>query len=169
MKNKSFQISTENNQDHDAIEDLYDNVFGVDRYRRSIYSLRKGKKIKNLCFVIKNTDVDVYACIRYWLIQIGLVKGLLLGPLAVRKDMQGYGLGSMLINHSIKIAKSRKYKFCFVSGEANYYPKFGFKKIDVKKLILPGYIDPKRLHIIFFKEGIENEMGNKPWHVISSN
>ena len=92
MKNKSFQISTENNQDHDAIEDLYDNVFGVDRYRRSIYSLRKGKKIKNLCFVIKNTDVDVYACIRYWLIQIGLVKGLLLGPLAVRKDMQGYGL-----------------------------------------------------------------------------
>ena len=169
MKKNEFEIFSENKNNIKSIESLYNNVFGEDRVQRNVYHLRTGRKVNELCFVIKNTDVDVYACIRYWLIQIGLVKGLLLGPLAVRKDMQGYGLGSMLINHSIKIAKSRKYKFCFVSGEADYYPKFGLKKIDVKKLILPGYIDPKRLHIIFFKEGIENEMGNKPWHVISSN
>ena len=169
MKKYDFQIFSENNSNIKSIESLYNDVFGNDRKQRSIYYLRTGKKINELCFVIKNSDIDIYACIRYWLINIGLVKGLLLGPLAVRKDMQGYGLGSMLINHSIKLAKEKKYKFCFVSGEANYYPKFGFKKINVEQLILPGYIDPKRLHIIFFEEGIKNEMGNKPWRVVSSN
>jgi len=52
---------------------------------------------------------------------------------------------------------------------SNYYPKFGFKRINQKNLILPGAIDPERLHIIFFEEGIENKMGDKPWTVKSSN
>ena len=96
-----------------------------------MYKLRTGKKIVDLCFVIKKSDIDIFACIRYWLIKIGFEKGLLLCPLAVRNDMQRHGLGSLLINHSLKIAKEKKFKFCFVSGESDYYPKFGFKRINI--------------------------------------
>ena len=118
--------------------------------------------------MIKNTDIDIFACIRYWFIKIGLVKGLLLGPLAVRNNMRGYGLGSILIKHSIKVANEKKYNFCFVSGEADLYPKFGFKKINDKDLILPGYIDPNRLHILYFKKSIEKEICKSPSIVMPS-
>ena len=168
MKNYDFKIFSENKYNLRPIENLYDSVFGKNRNERTVYNLRTGKKMGDLCFVIKKTDTNIFACIRYWLIEIGFEKGLLLGPLAVRKDMQRHGLGSMLIKHSLEIAKEKKFKFCFVSGESDYYPKFGFNRINQKNLILPGTIDPERLHIIFFEEGIENKMGDKPWTVKSS-
>jgi len=48
------------------------------------------------------------------------------------------------------------------------YPKFGFKKINDKDLILPGYIDPNRLHILYFKKSIEKKIGRSPWMVMPS-
>ena len=93
---------------------------------------------------------------------------MLLGPLAVRNNMRGFGLGSRLIKHSIKVANEKQFNFCFVSGEADLYPKFGFKKINDKDLILPGYIDPNRLHILYFKKSIEKEIGKSPWMVMPS-
>ncbi len=165
MKQPKFLICLETKKDNYLVEKLYDEVFGENRRDRTVYKFRTGEKVEDLCFVIKNTDTDIFACIRYWFIKIGLVKGLLLGPLAVRNNMRGYGLGSILIKHSIKVANEKKYNFCFVSGEADLYPKFGFKKINDKDLILPGYIDPNRLHILYFKKSIEKEMGKSPWIV----
>ena len=100
---------------------------------------------------------------------MGLQNGLLLGPLAVRNDFRGHGLGSMLISYSLQMAKDKNFNFCFVSGEEDYYPRFGFQKIASNKLILPGYIDPKRLHIIFFNNEIINKMGKYPWKVKPQN
>ena len=168
MKHLKFSICLETQKNNDFVEKLYDEVFGENRKDRTVYKFRTGEKVKDLCFVIKNTDTDIFACIRYWFIKIGLVNGLLLGPLAVRNNMRGYGLGSMLIKHSTKVANEKKFNFCFVSGEANLYPRFGFKKINDKDLILPGYIDPNRLYILYFKKLIEKEMGKPPWIVKSS-
>ena len=168
MKHPKFSICLEKKQYNDLVEKLYDEVFGENRKDRTVYKFRTGEKVEDLCFVITNTDKDIFACIRYWFIKIGLVKGLLLGPLAVRNNMRGFGFGSMLIKHSIKVANEKKFNFCFVSGEADLYPKFGFKKINYKDLILPGYIDPNRLHILYFKKSIEKEIGKSPWMVIPS-
>ena len=108
MKNSNFQIFPENINNKDAIDKLYDDVFGKDRKKRSVYNLRTGKKVSDLCFVIKKDGDDIYACIRFWLIRLGLQDGLLLGPLAVRNDLRGHGLGSKLINYSLKCAKLKK-------------------------------------------------------------
>ena len=40
--------------------------------------------------------------------------------------------------------------------------------INDKDLILPGYIDPNRLHILYFKKSIETEIGKSPWMVMPS-
>tara|TARA_Y100001968_G_scaffold66110_1_gene56984 strand:+ start:1133 stop:1642 length:510 start_codon:yes stop_codon:yes gene_type:complete len=169
LKNNNFKIFPEINIYQKSVEELYDKVFGRDRYSRTVYSLRSGKKITELCFIIKNDRDEILACIRFWLIKIGLQSGILLGPLAVKNDFRGHGLGSMLINHSLNKARLKNFNFCFVSGEEDYYPKFGFQKIASSKLILPGYIDPKRLHIIFFKKEIIDLMGAYPWKVIPQN
>ena len=165
MNDTNFQIVSENIKNKAAIENLYDDVFGKKRKDRTVYFLRTGKKINDLCFIIKKNTDDIYACIRFWHIKVGLQNGLLLGPLAVRNDFRGHGLGSMLISYSLQMAKVKNFNFCFVSGEEDYYPRFGFQKIESNKLILPGYIDPKRLHIIFFNSEIINKMGKYPWKV----
>ena len=56
MKNSNFQIFPENINNKDAIDKLYDDVFGKDRKKRSVYNLRTGKKVSDLCFVIKKDD-----------------------------------------------------------------------------------------------------------------
>ena len=169
MNDTNFQIFSENIKNKVAIENLYDDVFGKNRKDRTVYFLRTGKKINDLCFVIKKNTDYIYACIQFWQIKVGLQSGLLLGPLAVRNEFRGYGLGSMLIKHSLGMAKVKNFNFCFVSGEEDYYPRFGFQKIDANKLILPGYIDPKRLHIIFLNNKIVNKMGEYPWKIKPQN
>ena len=77
MKNSNFQIFSENINNKDAIDKLYDDVFGKDRKKRSVYHLRTGKKVSDLCFVIKKNENEIFACIRFWLIKIGLLDGLL--------------------------------------------------------------------------------------------
>ena len=67
MKNSNFQIFPENINNKDAIDKLYDDVFGKDRKKRSVYNLRTGKKVSDLCFVIKKDGNDIYACIRFGL------------------------------------------------------------------------------------------------------
>ena len=41
-------------------------------------------------------------------------------------------------------------------------------EINEKDLILPGYIDPNRLHILCLKKSIEKEFGKSPWMVMPS-
>ena len=54
-------------------------------------------------------------------------------------------------------------------GDFDIDPIFYGQKIESNKLILPGYIDPKRLHIIFFNNEIINKMGKYPWKVRPQN
>ena len=47
MKNSNFQIFPENINNKIAIDKLYDDVFGKDRKKRSVYNLRTGKKVSD--------------------------------------------------------------------------------------------------------------------------
>ena len=164
----NYKIRLEKNKDSKIIENLLDDTFGEDRASRSVYKFRNGQKVKSLCYVIEKkfeiiTPFEIYASIRFWPIKIGLLTGLLLGPLAVRKDFQGFGFGSVLIKKALLKAYKEGWCFCFVSGEADYYPKFGFKKINKKNINFPGSIDPNRLHIKYFNDESQKKMGKVPW------
>ena len=70
MKQPKFLICLETKKDNYLVEKLYDEVFGENRRDRTVYKFRTGEKVEDLCFVIKNTDTDIFACIRYWFIKI---------------------------------------------------------------------------------------------------
>ena len=53
-------------------------------------------------------------------------RALALAPVAVRKAMQGKGIGSALIRHAIKRARALRYDMIFVLGAPAYYERFGF-------------------------------------------
>jgi putative acetyltransferase len=49
-----------------------------------------------------------------------------LGPLAVRPDRQGLGIGSRLVESGLEACRQAGYDAVFVLGHPTYYPRFGF-------------------------------------------
>lgn len=50
-----------------------------------------------------------------------------LGPVAVRPDRQGRGIGAALTRESLRRLRARGARGCAVVGEPGYYGRFGFK------------------------------------------
>ena len=158
-----FKYETEN--DKQKVEDLLDLVFSPSRKNLSSYSLRKNvPKISTLSFVAKNNKGSIVGIIRNWPIFIESRKNLslLIGPIAVHPTFQGEGLGSYLINYSIK--KSRKYGWerAVLIGDIQYYKSFGFFQQNNNKIDFPSPTDPQRILLLEIKsnsfEGIKGKV-----------
>jgi len=52
---------------------------------------------------------------------------LCMGPLGVLPSYQGKGIGTLLMKHSIKVAKALGYNAIVIFGNPNYYHRFGFE------------------------------------------
>lgn len=52
------------------------------------------------------------------------------GPLAIEPTLQNTGIGRMLLEETIKLAKEAGYIGICITGEPNYYPKRGFVTCD---------------------------------------
>jgi len=52
---------------------------------------------------------------------------LTFGPVSVLPKYQSKGIGSALINHTIKLSKDMGYKAIVIYGDPEYYKRFGFK------------------------------------------
>ena len=49
-----------------------------------------------------------------------------LGPMAVRPDFQGQGIGRQLIEEGLQVCRRAGYEIVVVLGHPSYYPRFGF-------------------------------------------
>ena len=57
------------------------------------------------------------------------------GPVSVLPSLQKQGIGSLLINHTINLARGMGYPAIFIYGDPRYYSRFGFhcaEKYDIK-------------------------------------
>ncbi len=55
---------------------------------------------------------------------------LTFGPLCVRPDFQGRGIGEMLLKETMQLAKEAEYPGIVIFGEPDYYPRAGFRTCD---------------------------------------
>lgn len=55
-------------------------------------------------------------------------KTLTFGPLSVMPEYQYKGVGTALLNHSIREARRLGYRAILIFGHPDYYPRFGFKR-----------------------------------------
>jgi predicted N-acetyltransferase YhbS len=55
---------------------------------------------------------------------------LCMGPLGVLPSYQGKGVGTLLIKHSINVARTLGYKAIIIFGHPNYYHRFGFENAE---------------------------------------
>lgn len=160
----SYQIRQQTSDDQIEVDRLMGLGFAPSHASRAIWQLRQGALINNLSLV---ADAGGYllGSIRYWPIAIANRPSILLGPLAVDPAERGKGIGVSLVKESLAIAHNGAWEWCFISGEPNYYLKFGFKPVDYDDISLPAWIEPERLHLLSLPQARLDLMPPKPWPI----
>lgn len=141
-----MKIRLENENDYLEVEELVRNSFW-NIYRPGafehyiVHNLRDDESfIKNLAYVVEIDD-KIMGHINYSKGHIDYgdekLEGVVLGPIAIDKDMQNQGIGSKLIEYTLSIAED-EFPFVFVIGDEHYYQRFGFESASRYNLYLDG-------------------------------
>lgn len=126
-----YRLEEETEADWWEVEALYDLCFAPGRTALSSYRLRDGvDPVRELCLTLRDDYQILAAVIRYWPVRVGGRRVLLLGPVAVHPTHQGEGLGGLLIHESLAEARRLGWERVLLVGDAPYYRRFGFKKIE---------------------------------------
>lgn len=126
-----FQLSEETAADWWEVEALYDLCFAPGREALSSYRLRDDiPPVPGLSLVARDRDAILAAAIRYWPVRVSGEPALLLGPVAVHPTRQGEGLGALLIQGSLDRACEAGWARVMLVGDAPYYSRFGFAKLE---------------------------------------
>ncbi|GAA6207202.1 N-acetyltransferase [Cognatishimia sp. WU-CL00825] len=137
-------LAQETKEDWWEVEALYDLCFAPGREALSSYRLRDGAPpVPELSLVARDTDNILAGAIRYWPVDVGKHAALLLGPVAVHPTRQGEGLGGFLIGESLLIAASLGWTRVILVGDAPYYQRFGFARLQ--DVTMPPPTNPDRV------------------------
>tara|TARA_B110001450_G_scaffold214786_1_gene207689 strand:+ start:469 stop:972 length:504 start_codon:yes stop_codon:yes gene_type:complete len=139
-----FKITQQTQADSQVVEALMTEAFGLNRYDRSVWALRPGEPLAALCLVGYDDDQAV-GSLRFWEVMLNNEIILLLGPLAVQPHVRGKGFGQQLVQEGMRLARLGPWRLVLVSGEPDYYPKFGFVPAVDYGLAWPGFVEPERL------------------------
>ncbi|WP_050518854.1 GNAT family N-acetyltransferase [Pseudorhodobacter antarcticus] len=139
-----YQLTQETMADGAEVEALYDLCFAPGRTALSSYRLRDGvPTIAPLCLVLRDAEGVLAAAIRYWPARVGDAAIFLLGPIAVHPTRQGEGLGALLIAESLDVARGLGAARVLLVGDAPYYGRFGFAKLN--DVVMPPPTNPDRV------------------------
>jgi len=139
-----YRLNEETEADWWEVEALYDLCFAPGRTALSSYRLRDGvAPVGPLCLTLRDDDGILAAVIRYWPVRVAGRPVLLLGPVAVHPTRQGEGLGGMLILESLGEARRLGWERVLLVGDAPYYRRFGFARLDGVEM--PPPTNPERV------------------------
>ncbi|MEO0484819.1 MAG: N-acetyltransferase [Pseudomonadota bacterium] len=139
-----YRLTEERAEDWWEVEALLDTCFGPGREGLSSYRLREGvPRVAALCLTARDGDDILAGAIRYWPIRVGESRALLLGPIAVHPTRQGEGLGGLLMESSLDAARTVGWARVLLVGDAPYYGRFGFRRLDL--VTMPPPTNPERV------------------------
>ncbi len=139
-----IRLAQETKDDWWEVEALYDLCFAPGREALSSYRLRDGvNPVAELSLVARDAGGILGGAIRYWPVLVGGADVLLLGPVAVHPTRQGEGLGGYLIRESLAIASAAGWERVLLIGDAPYYGRFGFVRLE--GVVMPPPTDPARV------------------------
>ncbi|MDR9393727.1 GNAT family N-acetyltransferase [Roseovarius sp. SYSU LYC5161] len=126
-----FTLHPETEEDWWEVEALYDLCFAPGREALSSYRLRDDvPPVAGLSLVARDEAGILAGAIRYWPVRVAGRRVLLLGPVAVHPTHQGEGLGGSLILDSLDRAAAAGWTRVMLVGDAPYYRRFGFRRLD---------------------------------------
>jgi len=138
-------IAEETAADVAAREALLDDAFGPGRFLKTCERLRSGRLPARGLALVARQDDQLVATMRLWPIHAGAYRpALLLGPLAVSRELRSCGLGAAMIAAGLARAKARNHRAVLLVGDAPYYARFGFERRFTEQLMLPGPVERER-------------------------
>ena len=134
-----------------AVEHLLDLAFGTDRFGRTAYRIRQGMDaVPALSFAAVEHGALV-GTIQCWPVAHhapdgGVAPLVMVGPVAVRPDVQRGGPGRLLMAHMLEAAETEADSALMLIGDPEYYGRFfGFAADATGEWDLPGPYETRRL------------------------
>ena len=144
----AYEIVPDSPEHSDAVEALYDDVFGPGRFAKTAERLREGNtKIADASLLAVDSD-GVTGVVRVWPVKVGEGgRAAFLGPIAVAERRRGNGVAFKLMERAIGVCREQGYAAVILVGDHEYYERFGFHPAGEGRLLLPGRLDQKRVLI----------------------
>lgn len=165
-----MEIRLERKEDYLEVEklvrDSFWNIYRPGAYEHYIiHNLREDDSfIANLAYVIEDGG-EIIGHINYskGYIDYGSEKidAVVLGPIAIEKNHQNQGLGSRLIQYTLKIAEKDNIPFIFVIGDENYYHRFGFESASKHNLFFEDSDTTQECPFFMIKVFDESKLKNE--------
>ncbi|HMN53367.1 MAG TPA: GNAT family N-acetyltransferase [Sphingopyxis sp.] len=134
-----------------AVEALLDAAFGSDRFGRTAYRIRAGAEaVPDLSFALVEGD-GLIGTIQCWPVAHRTADGtvtplVMVGPVAVRPDVQRGGHGRALMAHMLAAAETCADSALMMIGDPEYYGRFfDFTAEATGAWDLPGPFERQRL------------------------
>lgn len=134
-----------------AVEHLLDLAFGSDRFGRTAYRIRLGMDAVPALSFAAVEDGALVGTIQCWPVAHHAAEGtatplVMVGPVAVRPDVQRGGHGRMLMAHMLETAETEADSALMMIGDPEYYGRFfDFTADATGAWDLPGPYEKHRL------------------------
>ena len=125
-------IRPETAADHDTIRKVNDEAFGGPLEAKLVDAIRASDRfLPELSLVaVSEYQTRGHVISSYVDVKPGARRVLQVGPLAVLPSHQGRGIGSALMEETIRIADARGEPLLLIEGNPKYYERFGFTRAD---------------------------------------
>lgn len=165
-----MNIRLENEKDYYEVENLTREAFW-NIYRPGcfehfvIHKLRQDESfVKELDYVLEE-DGKIIANIVYakgnLKLEDGTITGILLfGPVSVLPEYQKKGYGEKIINYTMEKAKEQGYAAIVITGNPNYYKKYGFESCSKYEIYYEGMDKDEEAPFFMIKILDENKAKN---------
>jgi predicted N-acetyltransferase YhbS len=128
-----------------AIDALQHVAFGPGAYARAAFRVREQAPHDRALSFVTERDGEIVGSVRMTPIAVGERRGLLLGPLVVDPCCKGLGYGKALIRLALDSARAAGCRFVVLVGDEPYYGPLGFRRLPIRRVTMPGPVDPARL------------------------
>jgi putative acetyltransferase len=125
-------IRPETAADYDAIRKVNDEAFGDTLEAKLVDAIRESDRfVPELSLVaLSEGQTHGHVISSYVDVEPGARRVLQVGPLAVLPSHQRRGIGSALMEETIRIADARGEPLLLIEGNPKYYERFGFTRAD---------------------------------------
>ena len=133
------KIRPEIPDDHAVIATITEVAFGRPVEARMIEAIRDSEGYVPELSLVAEEDGEVVGHVITSYVSLEDGRQLLeLGPIAVRPDLQGNGIGGALVRASLAAADRRREPLVLLLGHPTYYPRFGFQSASAMGLLPPN-------------------------------
>lgn len=153
MTELPLTIALETPDDDAAIDRLHARTFGPGRFARTAFRIREQVGHARALSFTARVGTMLVGSVRLTPVHIGTAPALLLGPLTVEPPFQSVGIGARLMEVSLEAARAAGHRLVILVGDEPYYARFGFKRVPLGVVTLPGPVDPARLLVAELVDG----------------